>query len=329
MQISLTPEEKSLFKHIKFYDYKQATRGEFADFFVAGPQRTGTTWLTHNLKLHPEIYQTTPKELLFFNRLRLDQNKYTYSYYNLKWRWLHKDPKFFVRQVARVGYYDFIKTGNYRANQLEWYLKFFDIPEKIFRKLNHDMQTLYQEDYRPKIKGESSASYAVVDPEVIEEIVRINPDIKVILTLREPGERAWSHVKKDLMREAYRDFSEVPREKIIDFFEQDYTIRCGMYTQQIENWKAAVKEGNLFFYQHDDIQVRPVELLHEIFSFLGVTNDAKYISSKAGTVINPTKTMKIPTEYRTYLDNMFKEEKEKLADQYGIIFRSSGEPITS
>lgn len=103
----------------------------------------------------------------------------------------------------------------------------------------------------------------------------------------------------------------------------------GMHTQQIENWKAALKEGNFFFYQHDDIIPRPVELLYEIFTFLGVTNESKYIRSKAGTVINSTKTMKISPQYRTYLDNMFKEEKEKLAAQYGIVFRSSSELITS
>ncbi len=37
------------------------------DFFVIGPERTGTTWLHQCLKEHPEVCVSEPKELNFFN----------------------------------------------------------------------------------------------------------------------------------------------------------------------------------------------------------------------------------------------------------------------
>ncbi|MFK7957305.1 MAG: sulfotransferase domain-containing protein, partial [Lysobacterales bacterium] len=45
-------------------------------FFVAGTQKAGTTFLCHQLAIHPEIFFSSPKELLFFQKQDLAQHDY-------------------------------------------------------------------------------------------------------------------------------------------------------------------------------------------------------------------------------------------------------------
>lgn len=40
----------------------------FPDFLCIGAQKAGTTWLYKNLRYHPDIYLTSPKELHYFDR---------------------------------------------------------------------------------------------------------------------------------------------------------------------------------------------------------------------------------------------------------------------
>lgn len=322
MEIQITKDQKLGFKHIQFYSYDTTTSGHFPDFMIVGPQRTGTTWLTHNLKQHPEIYISTPKELYFFSRLTEEKNKYSRIYYNLNPVWLKRKPQFFLRQTFRTVYFDFIKTGRYAANQLDWYLKFFDIPSSAFKKLDGEMQKIYGENYRPKMRGEATASYAVVEPEIIQEIVKINPDIKIILMVRDPIDRAWSHAKKDLMRATYSSFHEIKEEEFMEFFSIPHVLKCGNYTEQLANWKQILPEGNLFVGLYDMISENPHALLSGILNFLGVDASDKYIGEKATTVINPTKTQEIPEKYQTVLEELFVGEKRKLAEEYNITFSS-------
>jgi hypothetical protein len=39
------------------------------DFLVISPPKTGSTWLSHNLRCHPEIFVPPRKELRYFGSL--------------------------------------------------------------------------------------------------------------------------------------------------------------------------------------------------------------------------------------------------------------------
>ncbi|MEM8781015.1 MAG: sulfotransferase, partial [Cyanobacteria bacterium P01_G01_bin.49] len=142
---------------------KNVNLRNFPDFLILGPQRTGSTWLHRNLKLHPQVFLTTPKEIFFFN--------------------LVKSPEHHL----------------YQSNDLEWYLEFYHESFKSYLKNNLNSLQKYGELYRPKVRGEATASYATMSRDLIENVVRLNPNIKAILLIRNPIIRAWSHAKKDLL----------------------------------------------------------------------------------------------------------------------------------
>jgi hypothetical protein len=162
----------------------------FPDFLIVGPQRTGTTWLHAHLRFHPEIFLAEPKELFFFSRLKTRDH-----------------PRF-------------------QSDDLSWYLRFFEDP--TWRWLAKNAVTLWRQrtTYHPRVRGEATASYAALDRDVIDEIAALNPEIKVIMMIRDPVDRAWSHAKKDLVRKTKRRVNEVPESEFRAFFTDPYQRQC-------------------------------------------------------------------------------------------------------
>jgi len=254
----------------------------FPDFLLIGPHRTGTTWLYRNLSEHPEVLVSEPKELYFFDRLKSPE-----------------DPR-------------------YRSNELDWYLRFFrDSPQRRIRKtLRHLVK--YRELYRPRRRGEATASYAVIDRDLIEEIAILNPRIKVIVLIRDPVERAWSHAKKDLGRRQNRTVSEIADAEFEAFFKAPYQRKLARYAEIIDNWSAYVAKGHVFTGRFADIAARPEALLEEVFRFLGIRSDPAYTGRAARRSVNRTEAKGVPERHRRFLEEWLKPEIDELQVRFGL-----------
>lgn len=253
----------------------------FPDFLILGPQRTGTTWLHSHLRRHPEIMLAEPKELHFFNYLRAPE------------------------------------TRRFGSNDLGWYLQCFREP--LWRVLyrNGLSLCLHAELYRPKVRGEATASYAALDRELIAEAVALNPQLKAILMVRDPIDRAWSHAKKDLARNRGRSLDQVPPAELERFLTDPYQRRCAQYVKNIENWSAFLQPGHLFIGLFDDIDRRPDGLLLDVMAFLGVKSDRRYLSETRRPV-NPTGGEEMPEQYRRLLEKRFAEDLKELRERFGL-----------
>jgi hypothetical protein len=155
-------------------------------------------------------------------------------------------------------------------------------------------------------------------PELIQDIVSINPDIKAILMIRHPVDRAWSHAKKDLARRQKRKVSEVPDEDFVSFFSRPYQLRCGQYTKLIETWTALLKEGNLFVGRFDEIHAEPAAFLSNAYQFLGVRYGPKYVTRTAFERINTTSDSQVPARFRTHLRALFAEELTRMRESHDV-----------
>lgn len=253
----------------------------FPDFLIVGPQRTGTTWLHAHLRFHPQVLLAEPKELFFFSRL--------------------KDPS----------------HPKFRSNSLGWYLKHFrdSWPWWLYKSwfcLWH-----YRERYRPLVRGEATASYAALEEDVIAEVVALNPSIKVILMVRNPVDRAWSHAKKDLARNRGRSLGEVTEAEFLAFFQEPYQLRCAQYVQNIDRWARWLRPQHLFVGLFDDIAFRPEELLLQVMRFLGVRAAPKYVRADVRAPVNPTSSSGVPERYRRVLEDLLAADLAALRDRFG------------
>lgn len=320
MEIKLQPGELKAFNHLSFSKKDREITGTFPDFLILGPQRTGTTWLSENMRLHPEIFLSIPKELYFFNRLK-SEPKRSLHYENLVKRSsgmaYYAQPKV-MRELLKVFYFDYLITKGYKANELEWYMQFFRVNSPLVKQHADKIKKLYGNAYNPTSFGEATASYAAMDEDIIAEIARINPDVKAILMVRNPLDRAWSHAKKDLARNRDKKAAEVTDQEYIDYLGSEYLAKCGFYSKQVNVWSKYLKEGNLFIGHYDDLTIRPKELVLDVFRFLGVSADEKYISKDVDKVINPAGKGKFPDKVQEFLLSLYGEELEWMKEKLGL-----------
>ncbi len=280
-------------KYVRVSD-RDLSLARFPDFLIVGPQRTGTTWLHAQLRFHPQIFLSEPKEIFYFSRLKTPEN-----------------PKF-------------------ESAELAWYLQFFR--DRLWWRVAKTATCLwrYRDLYRPRMRGEATASYAAIDEDVIREIVLLNPEIRVILMIRDPIDRAWSHAKKDLVRNRKRKMEDVGSSEFKKFFADNYQLRCARYVENIDRWGRNLRPGHLFVGLFDDIALQPEELLLAVMRFLGVRSEIRYIPPDVRATVNPTGESRIPEEYRAHLSELFRIEIEQLRRRFDLSWpRSANSTVHS
>ena len=203
----------------------------FPGLLYLGPQRTGSTWLHANLSRHPEVHIHPDKETFYFSTL------------------------------GRPG------DPRYRFDYLEDYLDSFREGFGTRFLKNYHALRRCGSLYRPRVRGDFTASYGVVDEGVIAEIVRLRPDIRGIMLVRDPVERAWSHAKKDLVRGRERAANE---NELLDFIRSPDQLARADYRAAIAHWTRYLAPRRLFVAPYSRIGTDPEALLDDISGFLGI-----------------------------------------------------------
>jgi hypothetical protein len=281
---AMNAETRNQLRWVKVSEATELAR--FPDFLIVGPQRTGTSWLYVHLRFHPEILLSRPKEIFFFSSLK------------------SRDPRRFV------------------TDHLDWYLRFFRDPAWLWAIKTGVCLYRHHTLYRPRIRGESTASYASLAPDVIDDIVRLNPAIKVILMVRNPVERAWSDAKYYFERRQRR-IADVPPGEVKAFFTDKYQLSCGRYSENYDNWSARLSPGHLLLGRFDDIALQPERILRNIMRFLGVDDDPSYVDPSVHRPVNTTSVAPVSSSYKSFLEELFKDEMIRLRDRFGITWTGS------
>jgi hypothetical protein len=125
--------------------------------------------------------------------------------------------------------------------------------------------------------GEATPSY-MWDKETANRIKNILPDVKIIVLLRNPIDRAYSHYHMELKkkREVNTDF-ETAISKEIEFLQQgrsdyenaetSYLIR-GLYAYQLERYYHFFGKKQVMIVQSEDLKTQPEIVLNQITDFL-------------------------------------------------------------
>ena len=246
----------------------------FPDFLIVGPQRTGTTWLFHNLKSHPEIFLPKEKELYYFSTLGMPDHR------------------------------------RFRFPYLEDYLHAMADTARNTLKRNYDSLRKVGRLYNPRIRGEATASYAALPTKVIQEIATLNPEIKAILMIRNPIDRAWSHARKDLLKEG-QPVEALDSDVLARLLFKDEQRGLALYRTLIENWQSHLQPGHLFVGVFDSIASEPERLLAALHGFLGVASGKRYFGRLLRQRINPAPSATIPPAIGKVLREVLRSECEE------------------
>ena len=214
-------------------------------FFLVGAAKSGTTSFYDYFKEHPNLFVPAIKEPNFFGS--------------------DIDPKDFNKA--------YLKTF---PNNLDPY--FDELPLQdlhlAFVAEEKNYQKLYTQNKNELLAGDCSSSY-FFSRAAAKEIKAFNKNAKIIVTLRNPVERAFSHylmalqlglVTGDFKEEFNKDRALANKGWGVSelFFE------LGLYAQQLENYQAVFGKENVLTLLFEDWVNNMEETQEKICQFLNV-----------------------------------------------------------
>ena len=216
-----------------------------ANFFIVGAAKAGTTSVYTYLKQHSEVYMSPIKEPNFFST---DVDVKTFS-------------NTFKKNLPDISSY-------FSQKPLEPLQQAFIRDEKLYKKLFEDAQN-------ETIIGEASTGY-LYSKTAAQNIYKYNPNSKILIILREPISRTFSHylmavrfgfttldflsaLKKDIKKE----------EKGIG--KSEMFVELSLYYDNIKQFLELFpeKQIKICFYEH--LKNNQGLFMEDVFNFLNIS----------------------------------------------------------
>jgi len=165
-----------------------------------------------------------------------------------------KEPNFFSSQDLKIQkiYYDSLILDNLKEY------------ERIFTPKN-----------KQQIIGEASVSYLFY-PNVANRIFDYNPRSKIIIILRDPVERAFSHYSMDLrlghVKQSLDELFDLGLNNKDNLFFQQY-ILLGQYYEQVNRYIEVFGRENICVKFYDELKLDASSFYSDILKFLQQEND--------------------------------------------------------
>lgn len=233
----------------------------------------------------------------------------TTSLYN----YLIEHPKILPPTVKEIGFYDL----NF-ARGINWYKSHFpSIITKGYVKKNNF------------ITGEATPSY-IYNPYAPKRIGDTIPNVKLIILLRNPVERAYSHYSQSVRlgreklsfnvaiknqleeKKFFEKMNLTGDEKNYDrIYHQNSYISMGIYINELKPWINYFRKEQILILKSEDLYEKPSTILNKTLEFLGLSKyklkefkKYNYLGSKS----------KMEPEIKKLLIHFFKPYNEQLYD---------------
>ena len=141
------------------------------------------------------------------------------------------------------------------------------------------------------IYGEGSVSYLFYE-NVAEDIKKYNPNAKIIIMLRNPIDRAFSHYLMDyrlgLVSDSFEDIiNKKSKYKNVHLFYQQY-VEVSEYAMQIQRYCNVFSTDNLLLIDYEDFKGDVAGTVDLVYDFLKVSTEfAADVNTKHNTFTMP------------------------------------------
>ena len=227
------------------------------NLFVVGAAKADTTSFYSYLNQHPDIYMSPIKEPHFFST---DIRKENFTQKNYTGSILDTAKYFSTRPLSPQ------------------HIAFIDNPDEY--------NALFEGAGLSRILGETSTGY-LYSSTAASNIARYNSAAKIVMILREPVDRAFSHWKMNLASGS-ADAGKPFMETILDDYASspkgwgisNLYIDLGMYYEQIKRYYDHFPEQKIKIMRFDQLMQNPEQFMADIYDFLGIANNTIDTSKK-------------------------------------------------
>ena len=126
------------------------------------------------------------------------------------------------------------------------------------------------------VYGEASVSYLFYE-NVAEDIKKYNPNAKIIIMLRNPIERAFSHYLMDyrlgLISDSFENvLAKKSKHKNAHLFYQQY-IEVSKYSKQIQRYLDFFEKDSILFIDYEDFKINVSKTVDQVYNFLHISTE--------------------------------------------------------
>ena len=186
-----------------------------------------------------------------------------------------KEPLFFIKEEI-----------------IDTYKKYHKALKKIYHKLPstyEDYLKIFHPANRNQICGESSATYLYYYKNSIPKIKKYLGDVKIIILLRNPVEKAFSQYKflrrmgNINKKESFEETLSRENKRIQSFYSDMYHVkRQGLYYEQVKSFIESFSQVKIFLTE--DLETQPDDTLKILCNFLNVADTFNFDFSEKHNV---------------------------------------------
>lgn len=280
------------------------------------------------------IRQSARMKVMKYQKL-YSLSKNLYRKYCVATQCLHTLPNFLIIGAAKCGtssLYDYLMqhpcVGKSLTKQIHFFDRYYDRQTSWYKVC---FPFVWEKFFIEKIKGkkfatgEATAHY-MTHPLAAKRAYEVVPDAKIIIMLRNPVDRAYSHyqMEKANNREelSFEEAIEKEPERIKGEFEEmlnnqnnsgrNYPhrayIKSGEYLEQIKRWREYYPKNQFLIIKSEDFFHDPKKVTNQVFEFLGL----EPYELKKYEVVRKGNYPRMKSETRKKLVEYFKPHNEKL-----------------
>lgn len=219
------------------------------DFVCIGAHKAATTWLYSALSRTPGVFVPGIKELHYFSQLHhAGAGEY--------------GPSHRRRQVSAARAYFLEQAPKTEATAL------------ALKQLDHLEQTLADDAWYTSVFSfardrdvtiDVCPSYMLLPDEGVRHVLRVNPSVRVLLIVRDPIDRAWSHVRA-WIRNGHLKHSLSALAH--DEHALDPFIEYTQYAPAIARWEKHMGPERMMLVPYDRIGADPQGALQDVLEFM-------------------------------------------------------------
>ena len=221
------------------------------NFFIVGAAKSGTTSLYAYLNQHPEVYMSPIKEPNYFAS-DIDQGA------------IREEVK---ARIKMLNVDEYIK-GDMNKTMHRAFITSFDQYLALFRFAKNE-----------KAIGEASASY-LFSKTAATNIFQYNSNAKIIVVLRQPVERAYSHYLMDqrmaLTNHSFEDaLSEEKKHPVRNWGATSLYLELGLYSEQVKRYVDLFPPQQILIILNEDLRQSTEAIMKKVYTFLNVNPNFK------------------------------------------------------
>src|SRR5438067_4873613 len=180
-----------------------------------------------------------------------------------------------VQKAGTTAIHDFLAQHPNIALLRDQALHFFDKKENFSGEPDYRiLHGNFDPGWRWHIAGEVTADYLYY-PNAVERIAAYNPKMKLIISLRNPTERAFSqwNMRREKNQEPLEFVDALKRDQELGLSKNprgNAYIARSLYSPQLEKVFALFPRAQVLVLKYENFRTDPFPMVNEIFDFLGV-----------------------------------------------------------